>query len=141
MKFLPEAFEVGESPKATPSVSMSIVESSLCTKTRCPMEGSQLSQWDGAVCLQHYTGLGSTVQEKMFSHCFGRGREGKDPQYSPCWTETYVESIRKLMQHKYHMVRADLLSSFNGRQQSKQHRWLHLWPHSVQIQNLLSEVF
>lgn len=79
-------------------------------------------------------------QSKRCFHTVLRGEE-RAKIHIPCLPETYVESIRKLMQHRYHMVRAHLLSSFNGREQSKQHRWLHLRPHSVQIQMPPPDVF
>lgn len=67
----------------------------------------------------------------FFSVLGGEKRVRISLQYSLCWLETYAESIRKLMQHKYHMVSVHLLLYFNGRQQNKQHRWLHLWLHSL----------
>lgn len=102
MKFLPKAFEMGENPKATPSFSRSTMESSLCMKTCAPMEGEL-----GISGI--HRGLSSTVRVP-----FGREKEGKNKQYSSCWPETYVESIRKLTQHGYHMVKAHLLLSLEA---------------------------
>lgn len=97
---------------------------------------SWLSQWDGAVWLQHYRGLRSRVWFPS-----GREREDKKMQDSSCWPETYVESIRKPMQHKYHTVKARLLLSLWGRQQSQQHGWLRLWQYSFQIQTPLPNIY
>lgn len=121
-----------ESPKATPSLSGSTMESLLFMEIHCSTERGQLSHKDNSVQLQNQAVLGTTVQEELAADCFRRRRDSKDLQDSSCWPETRVKSIRKSMKHKYHTSSVHLLLSFNGRQQRKQHRWLHLWSHSVQ---------